>query len=105
MQHAAGQLTSITSDSVPTLQLDEIHFDETMTALMKLPEEQREVLVLIGVEAFSYKDAAEMLGISVGTMTSRLGRAHEALRAASGREQETVTDAVEGNRSFLRVVK
>jgi RNA polymerase sigma-70 factor, ECF subfamily len=101
----AGQLTSITSDSVPAAQLDEIHFDETMTALMKLPEEQREVLVLIGVEAFSYKDAAEMLGIPVGTVMSRLGRAREALRAASGREQETVIDAAEENRSLLRVVK
>ncbi len=101
----AGQLTSITSDSVPAAQLDEIHFDETMTALMKLPEEQREVLVLIGVEAFSYKDAAEMLGIPVGTVMSRLGRAREALRAASGREEETVIDAAEENRSLLRVVK
>jgi RNA polymerase sigma-70 factor (ECF subfamily) len=101
----AGQLPSITSDSVPAPQLDEVHVDETMTALMKLPEEQREVLVLISVETFSYKDAAEMLGIPVGTVMSRLGRAREALRAASGREQETFTDAAEGNRSFLRVVK
>ena len=101
----AGQLTSITSDSVPAAHLDEIHFDETMAALMKLPEEQREVLVLIGVEAFSYKDVAEMLGIPVGTVMSRLGRAREALRAVSGRDQETVTDAAEGNRSFLHVVK
>jgi RNA polymerase sigma-70 factor (ECF subfamily) len=80
----AGQLTSITSDNVPAAQLDEVHFDETMTALMKLPEEQREVLALIGVEAFSYKDAAEMLGIPVGTVMSRLGRARDALRAAGG---------------------
>jgi RNA polymerase sigma-70 factor, ECF subfamily len=94
----AGQLTSITSDSVPAAQLDEIHFDETMTALMKLPEEQREVLVLIGVEAFSYKDAAEMLGIPVGTVMSRLGRAREALRSGGGnryrcRRGEQILDA------------
>lgn len=78
--NSADQLSSIAFDRVPASQLDEVHFGETMTALMRLPEEQREALVLIGIEAFSYKDAAEMLEIPVGTLMSRLGCAREALR-------------------------
>ena len=47
-------------------------------ALQQLPEEQRMVLVLIGVEQHSYREAAEILDIPVGTIMSRLarGRAH-----------------------------
>lgn len=47
-------------------------------ALQQLPEEQRMVLVLIGVEQHTYREAAEILDIPVGTIMSRLarGRAH-----------------------------
>lgn len=50
-------------------------------ALAKLPEEQREVLLLIALEDFSYADAARILGIPVGTVMSRLSRARDRLRA------------------------
>lgn len=48
-------------------------------ALARLPEEQREAIGLVLVEGFSYKEAAEVLGIPVGTLTSRLARGREAL--------------------------
>jgi RNA polymerase sigma-70 factor (ECF subfamily) len=54
---------------------------------MRLPEEQRAALVLTTIEGLSYKDAAEVLGVPVGTLMSRLGRGREALRAATGREE------------------
>jgi len=48
-------------------------------ALARLPEEQREAVVLVLVEGFAYKEAAELIGIPQGTLTSRLGRGREAL--------------------------
>lgn len=48
-------------------------------ALARLPDEQREAVVLVLVEGFAYKEAAEIIGIPQGTLTSRLGRGREAL--------------------------
>lgn len=48
-------------------------------ALARLPEEQREVVALVLVEGFSYGEAAQLLEIPVGTLTSRLSRARNAL--------------------------
>lgn len=46
-----------------------------------LPEGQRTVLTLVVLEGFSYKDAAETLGVQVGTVMSRLARARAAIAA------------------------
>lgn len=53
-------------------------------ALLRLPEEQREAVVLVMVEGFAYKEAAEIIGIPQGTLTSRLGRGREALMRELG---------------------
>jgi len=53
---------------------------QMLAALDQLPEEQRAVLLLIGVEDLSYEDAARALGIPVGTLMSRLSRGRERLR-------------------------
>jgi RNA polymerase sigma-70 factor, ECF subfamily len=50
-------------------------------ALSQLPEEQRLTVALVLVEGFSYKEAAAIMCIPVGTLTSRLGRAREALQS------------------------
>ena len=57
---------------------------EVTAALQKLPEEQREVLVLVCVEELSYKDAAEVLSIPIGTVMSRLARARKNLIELTG---------------------
>jgi RNA polymerase sigma-70 factor (ECF subfamily) len=49
-------------------------------ALAKLPDAQREVLLLVGLEQFSYEEASQMLGVPVGTIMSRLSRARERMR-------------------------
>lgn len=48
-------------------------------ALDKLPQQQREVLVMISLEEMSYKQAAEVIGVPIGTIMSRLSRARLAL--------------------------
>lgn len=53
-------------------------------ALARLPEEQREAVMLVLVEGFAYKEAAEILGVPQGTLTSRLGRGREALMRELG---------------------
>jgi RNA polymerase sigma-70 factor (ECF subfamily) len=54
---------------------------EVQDAFMRLPDEQREILMLIAVEGLRYEEAAEVLNIPVGTVKSRLSRARTALRA------------------------
>ncbi|KVW99488.1 sigma-70 family RNA polymerase sigma factor [Thiobacillus denitrificans] len=49
-------------------------------ALAQLPEEQREVLLLVGLEQFGYAEAAQVLGVPTGTVMSRLSRARERMR-------------------------
>jgi RNA polymerase sigma-70 factor (ECF subfamily) len=49
------------------------------SALAQLPDEQRLAVALVLIEGLSYKEAAEVLEIPIGTLTSRLARAREAL--------------------------
>lgn len=58
------------------------------TALARLPEEQRSVLLLVAVEGYGYREAAEMLALPIGTVTSRLARARQALQAWMADEDE-----------------
>jgi RNA polymerase sigma-70 factor (ECF subfamily) len=50
------------------------------TALARLPEDQRLAVSLVLIEGLSYKDAAEVLEVPLGTLTSRLARGREALQ-------------------------
>jgi RNA polymerase sigma-70 factor, ECF subfamily len=50
------------------------------TALARLPEDQRLAVSLVLIEGLSYKDAAEVLDVPLGTLTSRLARGREALQ-------------------------
>lgn len=54
---------------------------DVLAGLDTLPEEQRSVLLLVAVEDLSYAEAAEVLGVPVGTVMSRLSRARERMRA------------------------
>ena len=64
-----------------------VMLDEVAAALETLPDEQRAVLLLVGVEDLTYEEAARVLGVPVGTVMSRLSRGRERLRRAveSGR--------------------
>lgn len=52
---------------------------EVTDKMRELPEDQRAVLALVAVEGYSYKEAAELLDIPVGTVMSRLSRARKTL--------------------------
>jgi RNA polymerase sigma-70 factor (ECF subfamily) len=62
-------------------------FVSVQDAMARLPVEQREVVGLVLVEGLSYKEAAEIVGVPVGTITSRLARARDALQAMLGTGQ------------------
>ena len=53
--------------------------DEVRLAVDRLPPEQRAVLMLVTVDGLSYKEAADVVGVPVGTIMSRLARARVAL--------------------------
>ncbi len=61
-------------DPMSTLELDELR-----RAIAKLPDEQREALILIGAGGFSYEEVAEMCGAAAGTIKSRVSRARDRL--------------------------
>jgi RNA polymerase sigma-70 factor (ECF subfamily) len=53
---------------------------DLLRAFSTLPEEQRSVLLLIGVEDLSYEEASRVLAVPIGTVMSRLSRGRERLR-------------------------
>lgn len=58
-----------------------VRLKQVQAAFFRLPDEQREALHLVAVEELTYQDAAQVLGIPVGTLMSRVSRARAQLRA------------------------
>lgn len=81
--------------SSPATQHKRLELRDLAHALGRLPIEQREVVLLVGIEGMSYADAAKTLDVPVGTIMSRLSRGREALRHLTAR----------GATPKLRVVK
>jgi RNA polymerase sigma-70 factor, ECF subfamily len=63
-------------------------------ALARLPEEQRTVILLVGLEGMRYEAVAEVIGVPVGTVRSRLSRGREALRRLMGIVQDRQAEVV-----------
>jgi RNA polymerase sigma factor (sigma-70 family) len=61
-----------------------IDLKRVMAAMERLPAEQREVVALILVEGFGYRETAEILDLPIGTVSSRLVRGRTALLALVG---------------------
>ncbi|MCA1242119.1 sigma-70 family RNA polymerase sigma factor [Stappia stellulata] len=79
-EHAA------TLESKPQ-QTGHLELKDFLSALQVLPDDQREALILIGASGFSYEEAAEILGVKVGTVKSRVSRARLRLEdLMNGRE-------------------
>lgn len=75
---------------------DTLEIRDLDVALRKLSDEQREVLLMVGLEQLSYEETARALGIPIGTVMSRLSRGRERLRRIMGGAGDAAT---------LRVVK
>lgn len=74
VEHAEADL-SVTATQEERLELRDLN-----KALLRLSNEQREVVLLVGLEEMSYDEAAKILGVPVGTVMSRLSRGREQLR-------------------------
>ncbi len=61
-------------------QMEALAARDIHAALAQLSEEQRAVLLLVGLEQFGYAEAAQVLGVPTGTVMSRLSRARERMR-------------------------
>ena len=70
--------------AIATLQLRDLE-----TAIGKLPNEQRQVILLVGLEGTRYEEVAGVLGIPVGTVRSRLSRGRDQLRRLMDMVDET----------------
>lgn len=62
------------------IQSDHLACNEAVAAINRLPEDQRAVLLLIGLEELAYQETADILGIPIGTVMSRLSRGRKNLR-------------------------
>ena len=58
-----------------------VALDELRLGLGMLPPEQREALILVGAGGFAYEEAADICGVAVGTVKSRVSRARRALQS------------------------
>jgi RNA polymerase sigma-70 factor (ECF subfamily) len=66
--------------SSPSEQHENVASREIMDALQAISPDRRAALVMVGVEGFSYAEAATMLGVPAGTLMSRIARGREELR-------------------------
>ena len=70
------------------LAVNRITLDSVLTAVKALPPDQRDVVVLVCVEEFTYAEVAEMTGVPIGTIMSRLARAREKSARLTGIESK-----------------
>ena len=75
---ALDEVAEAALESAP--QSDPLQLRDLDAALRRLPAEQREVLLLVGLEQLTYAEASQALNVPVGTVMSRLSRGRERLR-------------------------
>ena len=79
--------------AVPAEQHAHLDLKDLSNALARLPADQREALILVGAEGFSYEDAASISGCAVGTVKSRVNRARAKLAELMASRDDDVEDA------------
>lgn len=83
-------LFAVESESRPATPDEVLAARTSLAAFTRLPAEQRALLMLVSVEGLAYREAADVLGLPIGTVMSRLSRARQALRAL---DEETPPNA------------
>jgi RNA polymerase sigma-70 factor (ECF subfamily) len=74
---------TVQSNAIPTLELRDLE-----RAMGRLAAEQREVILLVGLEGMAYEEVAAVLNVPVGTVRSRLSRGRDQLRRLMGMEEK-----------------
>ena len=74
---------TVPSNAIASLQMRDLE-----AAIGKLPQEQRSVILLVGLEGMSYDEVAAIVGVPVGTVRSRLSRGRDQLRRLMDIEEE-----------------
>jgi RNA polymerase sigma-70 factor, ECF subfamily len=85
---------TVQPNAMPALQLRDLE-----RAIAQLATEQRQVILLVGLEGLAYDEVAAVLNIPVGTVRSRLSRGREQLRRLMGMEETEQSDDGRMNRS------
>jgi RNA polymerase sigma-70 factor, ECF subfamily len=68
--------------------MDVLQLRDLEAAIAKLPQEQRQVILLVGLEGMRYEEVALILGVPVGTVRSRLSRGRDQLRRLMDMDDE-----------------
>ena len=89
--------------TAPAGQEEPLHLSDMHRALLTLPPERREALLLVGAGGFSYEEAAQICGCAVGTIKSRVGRARATLNSmlADGDVPDRSIDDPTAHRAIL----
>ena len=85
------------ADAEASLQLRDLE-----RALARLPDGQRQVILLVGLEGTPYGEAATVLGLPIGTVRSRLSRGRDMLRELMDMKDESADIARKRAASALR---
>ncbi|HDZ81307.1 MAG TPA: sigma-70 family RNA polymerase sigma factor [Roseobacter sp.] len=75
--------TMTSPPAIPPTQENHVELNRLLARVMSLPDDQRVALILVSVEGFTYREAAQTLGVPEGTILSRVSRARAALRGAT----------------------
>ncbi|MDO7841993.1 sigma-70 family RNA polymerase sigma factor [Sphingomonas immobilis] len=79
-----GEWDDLVADRIlaaPASQDRHVELGDMQRALLHLPQPQREALILVGAGGFAYEEAADICGVAVGTIKSRVARGRVALEA------------------------
>ena len=90
------EIETLTHNQKP--QQGEVLMRDINFCIQQLPEDQRQVLLLVTVEGFTYKEVGKIMNIPLGTVMSRLSRARKAL-------QLLMDGSATPSQSVLRIVK
>ncbi len=104
-----GEWDDLVADSIlaaPAGQDKQIELTDVSRALQQLPAAQREALILVGAGGFSYEEAAEICGVAVGTIKSRVARGRVALEdvLASGALPARASEPAVGGNALANIM-
>ncbi len=104
-----GEWDDLVADRIlaaPAGQDKQVELGDMQRALLHLPQPQREALILVGAGGFAYEEAAEICGVAVGTIKSRVARGRVALEAllTNGSLPSRRTHSNEPGRTVLETI-